>query len=366
MAIAGIAQAQTYQILYSFKGAKDGANPESATLIHDSHGNLYGTTQNRGAFGYGTAFRLSVTGKLTVLHQFAGGEDGAYPDGGLILKAGTFYGTTQSGGAFNQGTVFKLYKGQETILHSFAGSPNDGSDSYADLISDQTGNLYGVTPYGGSNSCGTVFKIDPTDTETILHNFTGGDGCVPTWTLFLDAKSGNFYGTTIFGGSSGSGTVFKLDPSGTETVLYNFASFAGDGDNPNGGVVRDWRGNLYGSTWNGGSSGNGTAFRLSTTGKETILHNFTGGDDGGQAMSRLVRDFMGNVYGTTNAGGTSGCGTVYKLAMKTGQLTVLHEFTCADGANPDAGMLRDKAGNLYGTTYNGGAHGRGVIFQITP
>jgi len=292
IAITGIAQAQTYQILYAFKGAKDGANPESATLIHDSRGNLYGTTLNGGAFGYGTAFRLDVTGKLAVLHQFAGGADGASPDGGLIRRAGTLYGTTQSGGAFNQGTVFKLYKGQETILHSFAGSPNDGAGSYSDLISDEAGNLYGATPYGGSVGCGTVFKIDLTGAEIILHNFAGEDGCVPIWTVFLDAKNGNFYGTTIFGGSSGGGTVFKLDPSGTETVLYSFPSFSGDGDNPNGGVVPDWRGNLYGSTWHGGSSGNGTIFTLSTTGKETILHNFTGRKrrgDGDVAFSARLR-----------------------------------------------------------------------------
>jgi uncharacterized repeat protein (TIGR03803 family) len=184
--------------------------------------------------------------------------------------------------------------------------------------------------------------------------------------LFLDKKNGNFYGTTAFGGSSGGGTVFTLDSSGTETVLHNFPSFPRHGRTPNGSVVPDWKGNLYGSTWYGGKYGNETVFRLSTAGKEKILHNFTGGNDGAQAMSRLVRDFQDDVYGTTHAGGTSGCGTVYKLAMNTGELTVLHEFTCADGANPDAGLLSEKAGNLYGTTYWGGAHGRGVVFQITP
>jgi uncharacterized repeat protein (TIGR03803 family) len=366
LAFAALAQAQTYRILYSFTGGKDGANPQSGTLIFDSQGNIYGTALNGGSYGHGTAFGLTPAGKLVLLHEFSGGEDGAHPDGGLVLYWEVFYGTTEQGGAFNQGTVFKIRQGQESIVHSFAGYPNDGQGSYSDLTLDKSGDLYGVTPYGGSYGAGIIFEIDTSGLETVLQNFNFTDGYVPTWTPFLDLTTGILYGTTVAGGPSGGGAVYEFDPSGAETVLHNFPAYSGDGSSPNGGVITDALGNLYGTTWNGGSYGAGTVFRLAANGAETILHSFTGGTDGGSSMSRLVRDSAGNLYGTTNLGGTSNCGTVYKLNANNGQLTTLHQFSCADGANPTAGLLQDRAGNLYGTAYAGGPYGYGVVFQIAP
>jgi uncharacterized repeat protein (TIGR03803 family) len=266
------------------------------------------------------------------------------------------------------GTVFKLdTTGRETVLHSFTGTP-DGAIPRAALVRDAAGNLYGTTVFGGASiGYGTVFKLDTTGKETVLHSFTATDGSGPVAALVRDA-AGNLYGTTAYGGASLSGTVFKLDTSGTETVLHSFTGRA-DGAIPYAALVRDHAGNLYGNTAYGGASGYGTVFKLDTTGRETVLHSFTGASDGASPFDALVRDPAGNLYGTATFGGdpfcSSGCGTVFKLDT-TGKETVLHSFTGrADGAIP-AGLVRDPAGNLYGTTYYGGAFGYGVVFKLTP
>jgi uncharacterized repeat protein (TIGR03803 family) len=236
------------------------------------------------------------------------------------------------------------------------------------LIRDASGNLYGTTPKGGAHGLGTVFKLATTGKETVLHSFAGypTDGFGPFASLIRDA-SGNFYGTTFEGGVGlcglrflpvGCGTIFKLDPTGNETILYSFPGRGANGSSPEAALTRDASGNLYGTTHGGGAFGAGVVFKLDTAGKETILHSFTGGADGGFPLSRLVRDSSGNLYGTTSDGGVfnsgacagSGCGVVFKLAT-TGKETLLHSFTGgADGTYLFAGLIRDASGNFYGTT----------------
>ena len=404
----GSAQAQTYSysVLYSFRGSPDGAfpvggsdaqgilngttySPEGAFPVGglDAQGILYGATYYGGASNYGTVFKLDTTGKETVLYSFTGtGGDGAYPFAGLVRDAkGNLYGTTYYGGdpACNPpdgcGTVFKLDRtGKETVLYSFTGSP-DGSFSGSGLLRDAQGDLYGTTPQGGASANGTVFKLDATGKETVLYSFTGGvDGGNPTAVLVRDAQ-GNLYGTTRNGGAYGNGTVFELDTTGKETVLYSFTGGA-DGSSPRGSLLRDAQGNLYGHTKSGGAYDDGTVFKLDTTGNETVLHSFTGGADGNWPGD-FVLDAQGNLYGTTQLGGVpacnapNGCGTVFELDT-TGKETVLHGFTGTrgDGATP-GGLMRDAQGNLYGGTGAGGdlactvvsgTNGCGTLFKLTP
>jgi uncharacterized repeat protein (TIGR03803 family) len=253
-----------------------------------------------------------------------------------------------------------------SVLYSFTGAA-DGANPWATLIRDGAGNLYGTTQAGGSNGVGTVFELDASGAETVLYSFTGGaDGGLPLAGLVRD-EAGNFYGTTFFGGASacGCGTVFKLDPTtGKETVLYSFTGYPVDGATPEAGLVRDRVGNLYGTTSSGGAYGDGIAFKLDMTGKETRLHTFTGGADGASSVGDLILDGAGNRYGTTFFGGGGEFGGVFKL-NKTGKLTLLHTFTgTPDGQQPHGGVIRDAAGNLYGTTSFGGAHGWGTVFKL--
>jgi uncharacterized repeat protein (TIGR03803 family) len=368
-------EARTFTVLYSFTGGADGANPY-AGLARDASGNLYGTTEAGGETscnspsGCGTVFKVDTTGKQTVLHSFTGGTDGGDPQAGLLRdSAGNFYGTTLGGGTGGGGTIFKIdATGKETVLHTFAGK-GDGFWPYAGLIRDASGNLYGTTFHGGSNcirdyhsGCGTVFKVDTNDKWTVLHSFNYhmGDGSYPVAGLIQDA-SGNLYGTTS------SGIVFEVDTNNKETVLYRFTGGA-DGANPLAGLIQDAAGNLYGTTSAGGANGFGTVFKVDTTGNETVLYSFAGGVDGAGPQAGLLRSANGNLYGTTAAGGDtsctpSGCGTVFKLDS-TGKETVLHSFTGLDGRAPLGGLVRDGAGNLYGTTSAGGAHGFGVVFKL--
>jgi uncharacterized repeat protein (TIGR03803 family) len=279
--------------------------------------------------------------------------------------------------------VFKVSPtGTETVLHFFTRLP-DGRFPHAGLIRDAAGNLYGTTEEGGIGY-GTVFKLDATGTESVLHSFTGTagrDGELPFAGLIQDA-SGNLYGTTVDGGSPGIdvGVVFELSPGGSETVLYQFGEL--QEANPEAGLIRDAVGNLYGTTFYGASGacfqGCGTVFELSPNGIPTILHQFAGPPtDGGRPTASLIRDIAGNFYGTTYNGGggssstcdngslrASGCGVVFKLSP-SGTEDILHSFTGGgDGANPCAGLIRDAAGNLYGTAAFGGAHGFGVVFEL--
>lgn len=312
--------AGNYTVLHTFTQGADGENPWS-DLIRDQDGNLYGTASvTESELCCGTVFKLDPTGNYTVLHVF-NGVDGSHPLGGLARdESGNLYGTT-AGGGNGYGVVFKLDStGRETVLYTFTGGA-DGSSPYADLLRDQTGNLYGTTTSGGEGACGgeacgVIFKIDPAGNYIVLHTFTGeADGGGSYSGLYQDAD-GNLYGTTYYGGdvSCGCGVVFKLDPTGTETVLHAFTGGA-DGANPAARLVRDSQGSLYGTTNFGGSgdgqSGYGVVFKLDITGQETVLYTFTGGADGGQSIAGLVRDQNGKLYGT----GNNFWGNVFKISV---------------------------------------------------
>jgi uncharacterized repeat protein (TIGR03803 family) len=362
------AQAQTFTILYSFTNGADGGQPY-ASLVRDSAGNLYGTTAVGGASNFGTVFKVDTTGKETALYSFGGGADGANPWAGLVWgPGGHLYGTTEAGGASGFGTVFKLSKaGKKTVLHNFTGTAGDGAYPFSRLVWDSAGNLYGTTYKGGTSNNGTVFTLAKTGKETVLYSFKGGaDGENPYAGVVRDA-AGNLYGTTFGAFGVGYGTVFRLNTTNKEKVLHAFTGGADGGYPYYGGVVRDSAGNLYGTTSFGGAHQYfGTVFKVNKAGKQTVLYSFTGGADGGQPNASLIRDGAGNLYGTTIGGGASGHGTVFKLD-KTGKETVLYSFAGgADAASPNADLLRDAAGNLYGTTIAGGTSGGGTVFKLTP
>lgn len=375
----------THIVLHRFAGGTDGTNP-NAGLFLGPDGNLYGTTAEGGTSGKkgaGTVFKLDpATGVETVVYRFGGSADGGIPYASLIADAeGNFYGTTASGGdlACNGGkgcgAVFKLdHAGNETVLYGFSGSP-DGDAPQAGVIRDASGNLYGTTVYDGFWGQGIVFRVDATGRETIVHQFRNvPDGSTPIAGLILDA-GGNLYGTTDQGGEFAWGEIFRLDKNGQrkKTTLYSFTGGA-DGARPQAALIQDPQGNFYGTTLLGGSgigfSGYGTVFKLdATTGVETVLHTFSNrGSDGQQPNAALIRDAEGNLYGTTEYGGAFGYGTVFKLDP-TGIETVLYSFSAGmDGAFPIAGLVRDATGNLYGTTVDGGLgpfYGYGTVFELT-
>jgi uncharacterized repeat protein (TIGR03803 family) len=357
---ASLIQAQTFTTLYSFSGSTDGAYP-FAGLIQDEMGNLYGVAAvggdlscQLGGNGCGVVFKIDTAGKETVLHSFSG-KDGADPYGGLVRgKEGNLYGTTEYGGDFHCdkyqgagcGVAFKIdTTGKETVLHVFRGGRSDGCEPSQNLIMDETGNLYGTTPGCGASNAGTVFKLTKNGKETLLHNFAGPDGAEPSG--MLRDTSGNFYGLTEVGGTSGRGVLYKLTKGGTLTVLYNFVGDA-DGDNPVA-LTMDKLGNFYGTTNQGGSFG-GTAWKVSKKHTETILHDFDGGfSDGCFPQGGVVRDSNGNLYGNTFQCGSSNDGIIWKVS-RDGTETVLHNFSSPDGANPSGSLLRDANGGLYGTS----------------
>jgi len=362
------APAQTFTVLYSFTNGTDGGQPY-ASLVRDSAGNLYGTTAVGGASNFGTVFKVKKTGKEIVLYSFSGGADGANPWAGLVWgPAGSLYGTTEAGGTSGYGTVFKLSKtGKKTVLYNFTGTGSDGAYPFARLVWDAAGNLYGTTYKGGASGNGTVFKLAKTGKETVLYSFQGGaDGENPYAGVVRDS-AGNLYGTTFGAFGVGYGTVFKLNAARKERVLHAFTGGTDGGYPYYGGLVRDSAGNLYGTTSYGGAHQYfGTVFKIDKAGKQTVLYSFTGQADGGQPNASLIRDAAGNLYGTTIGGGASGHGTVFKLDQ-SGKETVLYSFTGGtDAAGPNANLLRDAAGNLYGTTIAGGASGGGTVFKLTP
>jgi uncharacterized repeat protein (TIGR03803 family) len=400
-------------LLYSFGSPGDAAEPESNLI--DVGGELYGTTfvggtgacnLAGGVPSCGTVFAITTAGVESVLYSFTGAPgDGALPSSDLLDVGGTLYGTTQYGGAGSStecgyhgsggasngcGTVFKITPaGVESVLYSFKGvSEGDGSVPVAGLI-DVGGTLYGTTALGGngsgancgyvsssgahSNGCGTVFKITTAGVEAVLYSFKGGalDGAEPS--SDLTAVAGKLYGTTVYGGAAsfGNGTVFKITTAGVESVLHFFAGFPHDGAQPLLAGMIDVAGKLYGTTTGGGPQNAGTIFKITTAGVETVLHHF-GGNNGEDPTASLT--YMdGKVYGTTDEGGGlyHGYGTVFQMKLSTDHGQVIHRFSggSADGEYPRAGVI-DVGGTLYGTTDYGGStayasfQGYGTVFKI--
>ncbi len=369
--IAPFVHTQTFTDLYQFKSGPNGSSPW-ANVILDSSVNLYGTTTLDGAFAYGTVFEVTPAGKETVLYSFSGNNgDGSYPIGPLLRDtAGNLYGTTESGGIYKGpcgqvdgcGIAFKLSpNGKETVLHRFSGTNGDGTLPLQGLVQDSVGSLYGTTAEGGAFSGGTIFKIDTSGKETLLYSFnpSNGGGSYPYGGSLLRDSAGNLYGTN-------RDTVFKFDTSGTFTLLHHFNGQNGDGLEPSGTLIQDAAGNLYGATLFGGAFGFGTVFKIDRSNNETVLHNFSPTNGDGVAPGgELVMDHAGNLYGATNSGGALYVGTIFKLDP-SGTETILHSFSGDDGNLPELGLVADSNGNLYGTTQYGGQYGGGVVFKVTP
>ncbi len=419
-----IAQAQTYKVIYTFTDF-DGTSGGSY-LLRDAAGNFFGSSPDGGNLsncsgGCGDVYKLSPTGKLTYLYTFQGVPDGAYPVGNLVDVKGNLFGATAAGGTGTAeacgesgeggcGTVFEITaKGNETVLFSFAGPPNDGMSPNAGLVRDGKGDFYGTTLFGGPTNTygnpgeGTVFKVSGAGKETLLYEFTGGtDGGMPFASLLL--RDGVLYGTTSRGGTGpcgdlfgpGCGTVFKVE-NNKDTVLYSFQEKS-DGGYPISSLISDKAGNLYGTTPVGGDlnctqpparlpivpsskppmeqppQGCGTVFKITPEGKETVLYTFKGTTDGSEPRDSLVMDSAGNLYGTTPYGGDptcgntgdgyTGCGVVFEIDA-AGHFKVLHTFTNIPKGEYPQGPVLDDNGNLYGLTAGGDA-GAGVIFKLTP
>jgi uncharacterized repeat protein (TIGR03803 family) len=391
MPIAMPAQS-TFTVLANFVGS-NGANPY-AGLIQATDGNFYGTTAYGGvgsacAVGCGTVFKISPGGKLTVLHSFDV-IDGLEPTTPLVqARNGNFYGTANYGGANGKGTFFKMTPtGEFTTIYNFE---NGGYSSVA-LVEGTDGNFYGTTAYGGASSacesgCGTVFKISREGKLTTLHGFDRTDGFYPNAGL-VQGTDGNFYGTTLYSGAgsdcytSGCGTVFKITPAGQLTTLHSFDSI--DGSEPDAPLVQARNGNFYGTTLGGGANVNcvtyvgcGTVFEITPAGKLTTLYSFESTGESQNVLSYfapagLVQGTDGNFYGTTYEGGNSSdcfnvvpegsCGTVFKISPE-GKLTTLHSFGDVDGANPVDGLVQGTDGKFYGTTLFGGVYG--TVFGIS-
>ena len=358
------AQAQTFNSLYSFSGSPDGQTPY-AGVISDNSGTLYGTTEVGGSSNLGTVYSFRK-GTDTVLHSFTG-SDGEYPFAALLMdKSGTLYGTTLEGGASGAGTVFAFSSSGLTTLYSFTGG-TDGGYPYSGLVLDKKGNLYGTTYTGGSSGYGAVFKVNiKTKKETVLHSFTGApDGEYPLYGNLLIDKAGNLYGTAAEGGTSNYGIVWEVSAKGKETVLYSFAGGT-DGEYAfEQSLATDGKHTLYGTTEDGGTYGVGVVFKVNIkTKKEAVLYSFNTSGDGEYPSSGLVRDKKGNLYGTTQIGGANSLGTVFEVTGT--KETILHSFDGTDGENPFTSPLIDEKGTLYGTTYVGGAHSDGTIYSLKP
>ncbi len=368
---------RTTLVEFTGNGANNKGTYPQAGLVQGSDGNFYGTTSTGGASGYGTVFKVTSGGVLTTLVEFTGnGGDnkGGSPVASLVQGGdGNFYGTTEGGGASNDGTVFKMTPGGVlTTLVEFT-----YSGSTAALVKGADGNFYGTTGRGGAGNYGTVFKMTPGGVLTTLVEFTSNGvsnkGSFPHGALVLGGD-GNFYGTTAQGGGvNDSGTVFKMTPGGALTTLVQFTDNGANnkGSHPRAGLIQGGDGNFYGTTQYGGATGWGTVFKMTPGGVLTTLAEFTDNEPSNQGSvpcASLVQGSDGNFYGTTHNGGANDGGTVFKM-NPGGALTTLVQFSVRRvshiGSSPQAGLVQGSDGNLYGTSYEGGAGNYGTVFKMT-
>ncbi len=379
--------ANTTKQIYSFAGSTDGEYTDTE-LVRDSAGNLYGTSVQGGTYGGGTVFQVTPAGVHTVLYNFTGGTDGGEPYKGVTLDAkGNLYGTAVTGGGGSCeggcGVVFKLTNSggvwTQSVIHAFGGG-NDGSGPGSPVTLDRYGNVYGTTPTGGALGVGVVYQLTPGTTGWkfhLVHTFTGGaDGEGGSAGRLLIAR-GSLYGACTTGGGNGFGTVYQITPTQgkwTFTTLYAFKDTP-DGALPYGSLVYDNAGNLYGTTYYAGANDFGSVYKLTNnngTWTESVIYSFKGGTDGASPISSLVSDAAGNLYGTTSDGGAASCscGVIYKMTRGAGgqwKESVVYSFP----GSPDPGfayngMIGDGAGNFYGATVHGGTNNDGAIYEFTP
>jgi uncharacterized repeat protein (TIGR03803 family) len=391
--LASVAFAGTAPVLYSFAGDDDGEYVDS-DLVVDNAGNIYGTSVQGGTFGTGTVWELSPSGSSwvhTVLYSFTGGADGGQPYKGVTLDAeGNLYGTAVVGGSGGFcaedgcGVVYKLTHASggwtQSVLYNFTGG-NDGYGPGAGVAFDRHGNMYGTTPVGGAKGYGTIWQLRPQTNGNwqfrLVHTFTGGaDGGTGSAGRFLVDKAGNLYNVATVGGAFGSGTAYELTPQPGGTwkfaTLYAFKGQP-DAGFPYGGLAMDAKGNLYGTTYYDGANDLGSVYRLSRQSgvwKENVLYSFKGGSDGSSSISNLVFDAAGNMYGTTSEGGAGcSCGVIFKMTPGVNGKWTESTAYRFQGA-PDPGFayngMVDSKGNLYGATVHGGTGNEGAVYQFTP
>jgi uncharacterized repeat protein (TIGR03803 family) len=360
--------AQTLKTLARFSGIST-STPEGS-LVQGSNGNFYGTAPQTGTSGLGSVFEITPQGKVVTLYSFCpqgrNCADGDFPAAGLVQASnGNFYGTTTFGGARDGGTVFEITPaGSLTTLYSFCAEAQcaDGEFPFAGLVQAHDGNFYGTTSYAGAHHGGTVFEITPGGKLTTLYSFCAEESCADgsgPYAALVQARNGNFYGTTQSGGASGlEGTVFQITPGGKLTTLHRFCQQAScaDGDYPNG-LVQARDGNFYGTTSGNVSAGPwGTVFEITRNGELTTIYTFcsqTNCTDGANPFAGLIQATDGNFYGTSSEGGLYGYGTAFEISA-AGNLTTVYSFcaqaNCGDGMNPFAGLMQATNGNFYGTT----------------
>ena len=362
--------AQTFTTLHSFNGT-DGQDP-IAPLVQASNGILYGTTLAGGTSNDGTLFEITTSGALTTLHSFdlSSRSNGIQPRGGLLEAAdGNLYGTTLHGGNGGVGTVFKIALAGSTKTVASLNYPVDGALPQAGLAQGRNGIFFGTASNGGNFGAGAVYELSSFGQLGPLYIFGSNqaDGFTPMAPVIV-ASDGNLYGTAFGGGvPDGCGTIFKLTPTGTFTLLHSF--LATDGCQPAAALVQGTDGNLCGTASTGGASGfnAGTFFKISLSGTFTLLHVFDV-TDGAAPTGGLIQASDGNFYGTTQAGGAHGKGTIFKVTPN-GTVTTLYSFcsldSCNDGSVPYAELIQGSDGNFYGTTTMGGAHNDGTVFSLS-
>lgn len=345
----------------------NGAFP-NAGLIQGKDGNFYGTTSSGGLGGGGTLFQMTPLGTLTNLVLF-NGTNGAAPRATLVQTLdGNLYGTTYNGGSNNAGTVFQAdTNGALVTLVTLASASTNGDYPNAGLIQARDGNFYGTTALGGTSVFGTIFKLATNGAFSTLVSFANTNGAYP-YAGLVQAGDGNLYGTTYLGGSNNLGTIFRLATNGAFMSLYSFSG-TNDGAKPYAGMVQGADGNFYGTTFYGGSNNYGTVFKFTTNSALTTLASF-GNANGAYPQAGVVQASDGNFYGTTSGGGAYtneaglGYGTIFELSTN-GTLTTLVSFNSTNGASPEAGLIQGTDGNFYGTTASGGTNGYGSIFRLS-
>jgi uncharacterized repeat protein (TIGR03803 family) len=343
-----------------------GKNPTGG-LVQGPDGNYYGMTKWGGAFNnYGTIFKITSTGILTVLHQFNFTTDGAYPYGDLTLGGdGNFYGLTSAGGINNHGTIFKITPvGIFTLLRAFTYA-TDGGDPQGTLALAVDGNFYGITRRGGSTGWGTIFKYSSAGVYSVIKTLNGTTDGGYCYGSITNAKDSNFYGITYGGGTFNHGTIFKVTPTGVYTVLRNLNTADGFTSTTNNGLVQHPDGFLYGMMYGGGLNNTGTIFKVSTTGTFTLLRNLITHPDGSYPYGALVVGTDGNLYGMNSSGGLFNGGTIFKIST-SGIYTLIKDLTLAtDGGNPEGNLFKGSDGLYYGMTYGGGTNLYGTAFKIS-
>jgi len=382
--------------LYSFGTAATDPIGANSPLIKGSDGNLYGVSSMGGANNMGAFYRVTAGGTETVLYSFGTGNyDGTQPAGLVLGTDGNFYGTTASGGTNGatscasvslaclpgDGTVFMITPaGIEKRLYSFGNNAGDGITPNGGMIQASNGFLYGTTSIGGTGNVGSVFKISTSGIETVIYSFGANstlDANSP-YSGLIQTSNGNFYGTAISGGKYGKGAVYQISNTGIESLLYSFGATATDGTTPYANLLQASDGNIYGTTIYGGAFGNGSVFKLTPAGAESILYSFgSSAKDGTKPYGAVIQGSDGNFYGSTYSGGANGAalcsgstttcpgyGTLFMITS-AGTETVLYSFgsTTTDGTSPFAGLVQVN-GSFYGTTNSGGKYSSGTIYSF--